>query len=277
MAVIVYVVGKTPTIAAFERFFTFQWNFIAKPTIYLHNDGYFVVKFVVMEDKDVVLYSGPYTMNSKPDVVKMWNADFDFTNEVLKTIPLWIQLPKLPLNCWEDDSLSRIGSTLGVLIYVDACTTKVERISYARILVKIDVTRPLPIQIMVEDPNGREFEQEIWYDWMPMYCNKYLQLDHMCQESQKKALPKQQKGRNQKPQQFWRKIGHEEGGLQSDQVIQKVAVSHTQVQGMKMKGNENIQQQSLSKSLEMTIEEEGWKTVKNKSISKGAKNMRTQG
>ncbi|XP_075092451.1 uncharacterized protein LOC142172681 [Nicotiana tabacum] len=164
MAVIVYVVGKTPTIAAFERFFTFQWNFIAKPTIYLHNDGYFVVKFVVMEDKDVVLYSGPYTMNSKPDVVKMWNVDFDFTNEVLKTIPLWIQLPKLPLNCWEDDSLSRTGSTLGVLIYVDACTTKVERISYARILVKIDVTRPLPIQIMVEDPNGREFEQEIWYD-----------------------------------------------------------------------------------------------------------------
>ncbi|XP_075080183.1 uncharacterized protein LOC142165721 [Nicotiana tabacum] len=158
MVVIVYVVGETPTIAAFERFVTFQWNFIAKPSIYLHNDGYFVVKFVTMEDKDVVLYSGPYTMNSKPVVVKMWNVAFDFSNEVLKTIPLWIQLPKVPLNCWEYDSLSRIGSTLGVHIYADACTTKVERISYARILVEMDVTRPLPRQIMVEDPNGREFK-----------------------------------------------------------------------------------------------------------------------
>ncbi|XP_075095239.1 uncharacterized protein LOC142173532 [Nicotiana tabacum] len=141
-------------------------------------------------------------MNSKPIVVKMWNAAFDFSNEVLKTIPLWIQLPKLPLNYWEDDSLSRTGSTLGVPIYADACTTKVERISYARILVEMDVTRPLPRQIMVEDPNGKEFEQEVWYDWMPMYCNKCLQLGHVCQEPQKEAMPKQINGKNQKPQQF---------------------------------------------------------------------------
>ncbi|XP_009782929.1 uncharacterized protein [Nicotiana sylvestris] len=201
MAVIVYIVGKTSTIAAFERFVTFQWNLVAKLSIYLHNDGYFVVKFAAMEDRDVMLYSGPYTMNNKLVVVKMWNATFDFTNEVLKTIPLWIQLPKQPLNYWEDDSLGRISSTLRVPIYADACTTKVECISYARILVEMDVTRSLPRQIMVEDPNRREFEQEFWYDWMPMYCNKCLHLGHVFQEPQKEALPKQ-KGRNQKPQQF---------------------------------------------------------------------------
>ncbi|XP_070003333.1 uncharacterized protein [Nicotiana sylvestris] len=132
-----------------------------------------------MEDRDVVLYLGPYTINIKPIIVKMWNADFDFNDEVLKTIPLWIQFPNLPLNCWEGDSLSRIGSTLGVPVYADTCTTKVERISYARILVELDITKSLPKQIMVDDPNGREFEQEVWYDWMPMYSNKCLQWGHV--------------------------------------------------------------------------------------------------
>ncbi|XP_075091784.1 uncharacterized protein LOC142171953 [Nicotiana tabacum] len=161
-----------------------------------------------MDDRDGVLYSGPYMMNSKSVIVKMWNADFDFNDDGLKTIPLWIQFPNLPLNCWEDDSLSIIGSTLGVPLYADACTKKVECIAYARILVEIDIIRPLPKQIMVEDPNGREFEQEVWYDWMPMYCNKCLQLGHVCREPQNKAMPKQQKGRYQKPQQLWKKIRH---------------------------------------------------------------------
>lgn len=109
---------------------------------------------------------------SKPIIVKMQCEDFNFNNEVLKTIPLWVQLPNLPLDCWDYDSLSRIGSTLGVLLYTDDCTTKVGRISYARILVKMDVTRPLPKLIKVEDPNGELLDQEVWYDWKPLYCPK---------------------------------------------------------------------------------------------------------
>nr|XP_016448972.1 PREDICTED: uncharacterized protein LOC107774043 [Nicotiana tabacum] len=212
-------------------------------------------------------------MNSKPVVVKMWNAAFDFANEVLKTIPLWIQLPKLPLNCWEDDSLRRIGSTLGVPIYANACTTKVERISYARILVEMYITRLLPKQIIVEDPNGMEFEQEVWYDLIPMYCNKCLQLGHVFQEPQKEALPKQIKGKNQKPQQFRRRIGHEEGGTQRDQGIQKDAIPQTQVQDEKQKGIENVQPLNSSQSPAMNADDEGWKTVKNKSVSNGLRNV----
>ncbi|KAG5605882.1 hypothetical protein H5410_027374 [Solanum commersonii] len=59
------------------------------------------------------------------------------------------------------DSLSRISSGLGVPLYGDECTTKVERISFERVLVEMDVSRELPKKLMVEDPNGRVFEHEV--------------------------------------------------------------------------------------------------------------------
>ncbi|XP_019236661.1 PREDICTED: uncharacterized protein LOC109216895 [Nicotiana attenuata] len=185
----------------------------------------------------------------------MWSASFDFANEVLKTIPLWIQLPKLPLSCWEDDSLSRIGSTLGIPIYADACTTRVERISYARILVEMDVTKPLPKQIKVEDPNRREFEQEVWYDWLPQYCTKCLQLGHICQEQQKEEV--KQKGRELKPKQFWRK--KEQGTKKQDIVAE---VNNKREEGKNIEG---VQSKEIIKSQEQN-EEEGWQIVKEKSI-----------
>lgn len=38
-ALILQVVGALPTIASLEWYIANQWNYIAKPTIYYHNDG----------------------------------------------------------------------------------------------------------------------------------------------------------------------------------------------------------------------------------------------
>ncbi|OIT00302.1 persulfide dioxygenase ethe1 -like, mitochondrial [Nicotiana attenuata] len=138
-ALILYVVGDTPTIGALERFISAHWNFSSKPKVFYHNDGYFVVRFNCMEDRDEVLYSGPYTISNKPIIIKPWTTGFDFQAEVLQTVPIWAKFPNLPLSCWGMDSLSRIGSGLGIPLYADEATTKVERISYARILIEIEL------------------------------------------------------------------------------------------------------------------------------------------
>ncbi|KAH0696782.1 hypothetical protein KY290_015929 [Solanum tuberosum] len=122
-ALILYVVGANPTIAALE------------------------------EDRDEVLYAGPHMLNNKTIIVKTWSPEFDFNNEVMQTIPIWVKFPNLPLNCWGVNSLSRIGSGLGVPIYADECTTQVDRLSYARVLIEMDITKTLPIELKVKDPN----------------------------------------------------------------------------------------------------------------------------
>lgn len=106
-----------------------------------------------------MIYSGPHAINNQPVIVKAWEAGFNFYEEVLRTIPLlWVKLQNLPFNCWSMESMTRIGSGLGNPLYADYCTTKIQRISYAHMLIEMDVTKPLPqLMIMVEDPNGRIF------------------------------------------------------------------------------------------------------------------------
>ncbi|KAH0664989.1 hypothetical protein KY285_026195 [Solanum tuberosum] len=142
-ALILYVVGESPTIAAMER--------------------------------NEVLYSGPHMLNNRPIIVKVWSPEFDFNKEVLQTVPI-CQYPNLPLSCWSMDSLSRISSGLGEPLYADECTTKVDRISFARVLIEMDVTRELPRKLKVEEPNGRVFEQEVQYEWVSEYCAKCMQV-----------------------------------------------------------------------------------------------------
>ncbi|KAK4709754.1 hypothetical protein R3W88_004267 [Solanum pinnatisectum] len=147
---------------------TEEWKQALILDTYHHNDGYFLVRFANLDDRNEVLYSGPHMMNNKPIIVKVWSAEFNFNKEVLQTVPIWVKYPNLPLSCWSQDSLSRISSGLGVPLYADECTTKVERISFARVLVEMDVARELPKKLKMEDPNGRVFEQAVQYEWIPV-------------------------------------------------------------------------------------------------------------
>ena len=46
---------------------------------------------------EVVVMKGPYTIRSMPVVLKEWRPDFSLKQDMLRTIPIWIKLPKLPL------------------------------------------------------------------------------------------------------------------------------------------------------------------------------------
>ncbi|XP_019238403.1 PREDICTED: uncharacterized protein LOC109218493 [Nicotiana attenuata] len=179
-AVVMYVIGVAPSIGTMERFIASNWNFAAKPRVYYHNEGYFVVLFNTIEDKNEVLYTGPHTIGNKPIILKSWTADFNFYDEVLKEIPLWVSFPNLPLNCLGKITLSRIASILGCPIYADECTSSAARILYARVLIEMDISKELPTSVVVLDPTGKNFEQKVEYDWVPTYCQKCCMVGHDC-------------------------------------------------------------------------------------------------
>lgn len=82
------------------------------------------------------------------------------------------------MNCWGKDSLSRIASAIfGKPIFADECTTKQTRISFVRVLIEVDVTKVLPEEITILDPNGKTCVQ---FDWKPQYCDRCLKIGHNC-------------------------------------------------------------------------------------------------
>lgn len=105
-ALIVYIVGDEPLYLFVESFITKNWNHVAKPEIFLYEEGYFVVKFKKEEDRDEIIYFGPYSMNNRSLILRVWSHDINFKEEFLRVLPLWVKFSNLPLNCLQSNSLS---------------------------------------------------------------------------------------------------------------------------------------------------------------------------
>ncbi|KAG5609952.1 hypothetical protein H5410_021233 [Solanum commersonii] len=179
-ALIAYFIGDVPGYNALTRYINQFWTIAVKPKVFYHEDGYYVIRFASIDDMNQILYSGPYTINNRPIILKPWTVNFDFNKEFPTKIPLWLKFPKLPMSCWGKGSLSRIASVIGVPIYADECTANQTKISYARMLIEVNVTQPLLEKIVVMDPTGNKFEQEGVYGWKPKFCPKCSMVGHTC-------------------------------------------------------------------------------------------------
>ncbi|CAK8561871.1 unnamed protein product [Lathyrus sativus] len=96
-SLILYVLGADMSMHSVKQFMTKMWNFVALPDMYYHEDGYFLLRFGTHRDKDEVLRKGPYTIRNMPVILREWRPEFDMRKDLLRTLPVWIKLPKLPL------------------------------------------------------------------------------------------------------------------------------------------------------------------------------------
>ncbi|XP_070015735.1 uncharacterized protein [Nicotiana sylvestris] len=120
-----------------------------------------------------------------------------------------------------------------------------ERISYARILIGMDVTVPLPETIKVQDPTERNFSQKMEYIWKPEYCGKCLMIGHNCNEIRQQKNVKTTRINVQKK--VWQ-IKGAAGQMQEKEKEKETAI--------------NTKNQTVAGN------NEGWKEVKGKSAAK---------
>ncbi|XP_058766770.1 uncharacterized protein LOC131640389 [Vicia villosa] len=188
-AMILFALGGNLTMNAVKKFMESSWNFIALPSLYYNEAGYFIVRFRSYEDMEKVTAQGPYFIFGRPVFLKSWSPDFEIMEDVLRVLPIWITFPNLPLHLWGKISISKISSAIGKPITTDECTAKKLRISYARVLVEVDITQKPRDTICIKDHVGKKIEQKVEYEWRPRYCHSCLKVGHDC--SQQKAPIKQ--------------------------------------------------------------------------------------
>ncbi|KAL0305271.1 UNVERIFIED_CONTAM: hypothetical protein Scaly_2991100 [Sesamum calycinum] len=114
---------------------------------------------------------------------------FEFKEDSISMTPVWATLPSLPLECWHANALGKIGSKLGTPIAMDSLTLKMERISYARILVEVDASKPLVDQVDFMLPNGVMRSQPVVYEFIPKFCTKCNRFGHLEASCQGAQLP----------------------------------------------------------------------------------------
>ena len=88
--------------------------------------------------------------------------------------------------------LSRIGSVLGKLIQCDMLTSSMSRLSFARILVEIDLLADRKHSVCISLPNGTTLNQKFFYETLPRFCKHCQIIGHntsLCPHSLDKKVP----------------------------------------------------------------------------------------
>lgn len=83
---ILLYVGQTPSIGTLIRFIEKDWNHVAKPQVFLHDNGYLIVKFVNVDDRIEILYPEPHTLNNRQMIINSWTPEFKLQTEMLRVI-----------------------------------------------------------------------------------------------------------------------------------------------------------------------------------------------
>ena len=177
-AVLCAVMGANPPFEIMKGFFNRIWTNFAIDRILYVRKGVFLVRFANLEDKIQVEKRGFYFFDSKPMMVKGWNPNMDLQTEAIRSLPLWVQLPSLDIKYWGVESLSKLGSLLGIPIKTDRFTKDKQAIRYARLLVEMPIDGPFPGHIDFFNEEGVLMRQQVSYEWVPTKCNHCNMLGH---------------------------------------------------------------------------------------------------
>lgn len=197
-----------------------------------------------------MLAQGPYFIYGKPLFLRQWSSDFEMKEDILRVMPLWVTFPQLPLHLWGEKCLAKIASSIGKPITMDECTTKKLRVSYARMLVEVDVTQKLRNSINIRDHNNKLVQQCIEYEWVPKYCHKCLKIGHDC------ALKKPM---NHQVKKIWQPVGN----LQKSEPSQGDQTQRGEVQPVIMVVEKPIEEEGTSTDWTMVAEKDRGKRVMN--------------
>ena len=135
-----------------------------------HSSGWLIFQFDNEASRDSVLAGGPYTVFGRPLMLKAMPPFFEFDDHNVSILPVWINLPALPLECWTQAALSIICSKVGKPISTDSITATRGQFSYARVLVEIDAAKELVKFVSFKLPSGKVRTQPVLYEFEPKFC-----------------------------------------------------------------------------------------------------------
>ncbi|KAL0331461.1 UNVERIFIED_CONTAM: hypothetical protein Sangu_1691600 [Sesamum angustifolium] len=168
-----YIAGKFPGMQAI-RALSKTWG----ASFQQHDSGWLVFRFARDDDRQRILAGGPYFIYGRPLLLKPMPDCFEFKEDDISLTPVWATLPSLPLECWHPQCTREDRLSVGTPIAMDSLTMRMERVSYARILVEVDASKALVDHVEFKLPNGVTRRQPVVYEYTPKFCTECNRFGH---------------------------------------------------------------------------------------------------
>ncbi|XP_057451901.1 uncharacterized protein LOC130743687 [Lotus japonicus] len=148
--------------------------------------GYFLVQFDLKEDREHAMVGAPWMIYHHYLAVKPWTPDVVAANSEISTTAVWIRIPGLGFQFYDEIILLTLASAVGTPIRVDMNTVDMQRRKYARICVEIDLNKPVL---------GRVGLRGVWYnieyEGLHLLCSHCGCYGHLARNCTRTPVPKQ--------------------------------------------------------------------------------------
>ncbi|RID62873.1 hypothetical protein BRARA_E01915 [Brassica rapa] len=122
-----------------------------------------------------------------PLMVGEWTPETARAPPDLSAMPLWVDLLNVPGYLYSKKGLSFLSRTPGKFIKLHTNTERCVRLDVARVLVEVDLTKPLPNKISFKGREGTEVVVSISYPWLPPWCSLCSKWGHNSKDCHSKG------------------------------------------------------------------------------------------
>lgn len=165
-----------------------KWKNRGLTEVIMNDEGFFFFKFQCESDLLEVLEDDACMIEGKPLILQRWHSKIILTKNVPRNIPIWVKIFNIPLQFWNKDGLSRIGSGIGNILIADSLTEKMckeasGRLSFAKMLIEVDARTELPEELLLHVPSEEFLEPlevmlRLEYPWRPSWCSSCVTFGH---------------------------------------------------------------------------------------------------
>ncbi|XP_059066214.1 uncharacterized protein LOC131857556 [Cryptomeria japonica] len=167
------------------------WEPEGEMEVTLLANNFFMVTFLCMANRNRVFEGGPYFYNQVGLFVKPWHAGFNPSEELPNRVPVWVRLPRFPIECCREDVLHMLASMLGKLVGPSSQTLGKKVMTFARICVELDLSRPLPDAVEM-CAGSYSWVQQLDYETLPSRCCLCHEYGHLVRRCPKAKSVQQQ-------------------------------------------------------------------------------------
>jgi hypothetical protein len=173
-----------------------MWNLRGDFTLTDLGNDFYLAKFANTEDKEHVLFGGPWMVTDHYLTVRTWHPNFDPFEATIDKVAVWVRLPDLALEYYDTSVLWKIGNKIGKTLKMDRTTSVGTRGNFARLCVEVDLTKPLLAKFKL-----RRRIRRIMYEGLHLIClhcgqygHKQELCPHIAHESQDEPSEKEMTG-----------------------------------------------------------------------------------
>ncbi|KAF6172969.1 hypothetical protein GIB67_006345 [Kingdonia uniflora] len=179
-------VGKRLEYSFVRDFLIKEWNLKSLVEVTMKNNIFFL-KFSSSEEMEGMLKMDPQSINSVLFVIRPWRPFIETEDSELKTIPIWVNLKKVPVHLWTSHGIAKIASFIGTPLLLDKKTEDWTTSSFARVCVEVHSDKDLPNFIPIVYEGIRRLNIEVEYNWIPTKCSACKVFGHNTLKCPKKV------------------------------------------------------------------------------------------